>query len=80
MVLPIFAEAVEDRIDNPVDALHIRKHHHGPGSAPNLHEAALDGVSGAQLLPEVLGKVKEVEQFGQILLQAFDHAIPNEAR
>ena len=74
VVLPFFVEAVENRIDDAVKALNVGKHHHRPGSTPRLHEAALDGIRGAQLLPEVLGEGKEVEQFGQILLQALDQA------
>ena len=49
----VFIEAVEDLVEDAIHAGHIHKTDHGPGSAANLHEAALDDVGGSQLSPEV---------------------------
>jgi hypothetical protein len=71
-VSPVFVEAVEDGIGDPVDALDVGKDDHGSGTASNLHKAAFKDVCGAQFLPQVLGESVEVEQVGQVLLQASD--------
>ena len=64
MVLPLFIEAIKDRIDDPVHALDVGEDHHGPGASAHFYKAALDSVGGAQLLPQVFGEGIEVEQFG----------------
>lgn len=72
VVFPVFIETVEDDIDDPVHAVDMGEHNHGSGSATHLHKTALDGIGGSQLLPQVTGEAPEVEQPGQILLQATD--------
>jgi hypothetical protein len=71
-VSPIFVEAMEDGIDDPVEAWDVGEDHHGPSAASHFHEAAFNHVGGAQFLPQVLREGVEVEQVGQILLQASD--------
>ena len=51
-VFPLRTVLLKDRIENPVHALHVDETNHGTGAAANLHEAALDGVGGAQLAPQ----------------------------
>jgi hypothetical protein len=59
-----FVVAIEDGIDDAVDAGHIDGADHGPGAASHLHEAALDDLGGAQLAPQVAREAEEREQFG----------------
>src|SRR3972149_8530433 len=69
-----FIHAVENGVDDAVHARDVYKADHGSSAAAHLHEAALDGVGGAQLAPQVPGKAKEGQQLGQVLLQPPDHA------
>ena len=62
---------VEDGVDDPIDALHIDKADHGPGAATHFHKAALDGVGGAQLGPEVPRETAEAPPLGQVALPPF---------
>jgi hypothetical protein len=68
---PILVESTENRKDDPIHALDIHKHDHGPGSPPHLDKGSLDGIGGTQLPPQVLGKLEKREQDWQILLQTF---------
>src|SRR2546427_5653827 len=72
-VLPILVEAAKDRIDDSIDALDIGEDHHGARAPADFHEAALDGIGGAQLLPEVPGKGIEVQELRQVLVQTLHH-------
>jgi hypothetical protein len=51
-VFPFQVESLEDGVNDSVHALHVHKANHGPGAAPDFHEAALDDVGGPQLLPQ----------------------------
>ena len=72
-VFPLRTVLLKDRIEDAVHALDIDETNHGTGPTANLHEAALDGVGGAELPPEVAREVKEGEQFREVLLQAAHH-------
>src|SRR5690348_312636 len=54
-ILPLLVKVVKDGINNSLDAGNIDEQHHRPGAAPDLDEAALDGIGGAQLAPQWLG-------------------------
>src|SRR6185437_15414408 len=54
-ILPLLIEAVKDGINNPFDTGDVDEQDHRPGAAPDLDEAALDGIGGAQLAPQWLG-------------------------
>ena len=49
---PLVVEAIEDGVDDAIDALDVDKADHGPGAAADLYEAALDDIGGAQLSPQ----------------------------
>src|SRR3990172_2435848 len=72
-VFPLGTVLLKDGIEDPIHALDIDETNHGTGAAADLHEAALDGVGGAELPPEVAGEVKEGQQFRQVPLQPTDH-------
>ena len=67
-VSPLWVHAVKDREHDSVHALHIDEANHGSGAAPDLDEAPLDHVGGAQLPPQVSGELEEAEQFRQVFL------------
>ncbi len=71
---PFQVKALEDGVDDSIHALDVYKAHHGPGTAPNLDEAALDHIGRAQLFPEMPGKAEERQQLWQITLQLPHHA------
>lgn len=68
-----FVVAVKDGPDGPLDAGPFYEADHGPGAVPHLHEAALDGVGGAQLAPQVPQKMEEGQQLGQVSFQPLHH-------
>ena len=72
-VFPFQVEPLEDGVDDAVHRLHIDEADHGPGSAPDFDEAALDDVGGAQFAPQMPGEREEGKQLGQVALQLFDH-------
>src|SRR5579875_2081562 len=51
--LMLFVVAIEDGIDNPVDAGGVDEAHHRSRAATNFHEAPLNDVGCAQRTPEV---------------------------
>src|ERR1700740_1479799 len=61
-VFPFQVKSLKDGVDDPVHAFHVDEADHGPGAAPDFHEAALDDVGGAQALPQVLGKAIKGQQ------------------
>src|SRR3990172_6143108 len=68
-VFPLWIHPVKDREHDAVHALEVDEANHRSGSSPDLDEAALDNVGGAQLFPEVSGEVEEAEQLRQVALQ-----------
>jgi hypothetical protein len=68
-VLPFQVEALEDGVDDSVDAVDIHKADHGPRPSSHLHETTLDDIRRAQFLPQMSRKVEEREQYRQIALQ-----------
>ncbi len=44
---PFQVEALEDGVDDAIDAFHVHEAHHGTRPPAHLHEAALDDVGGA---------------------------------
>ena len=65
-VLPLLIKSLKNGIDDSLHAGHVNEHHHGPGAPPDFHEAALDGIGGAQLAAQRLGEVQERKQFRQL--------------
>jgi hypothetical protein len=65
---PFQVKAMEDGIDNSVNAIHVHKADHRSRPSPHFHKATLDNIGGEQLLPEMIGKVKERQQLRQIFL------------
>ncbi len=63
---PFQVESLEDGVDDPIHRLHVDEADHGPGSAADFDETALDDVGGAQLAPQVFGKSEESQQLWQI--------------
>jgi len=63
--MPAFIKAIENGIDDPVEAPNVGEDHHRPGTTALFYEPTLDGVGGAQSLPQVIGEGVEVEQFGK---------------
>src|SRR6266849_5729034 len=68
-VFPLLVEAMEDGVDDALDAEFVDEADHGARAAAHLHEAAFDDVGGAQFAPQVLRHVEEGKQVGQILLE-----------
>ncbi len=66
-VSPLWVHPVKDREHDSVHAIHVDKANHRSSPAPDLHEAALDDVGGAQVPPQMSGEVEETEQFGQVV-------------
>ena len=64
-------QAIEDGIDDPVDAGHIDKADHGSRAPADLHEAALDDVGGTQLRQSCGGKSKQVSSSGKSFSNCF---------
>ncbi len=69
----LFVVAIEDRVDDPIDAGDVHKANHGARATPDLHKAALDDVGRSQLAPEVLREVEEGQQLRQVALQPPHH-------
>src|SRR5215469_18712781 len=72
-VFPFQVEALEDGVDDPVQAFDIHKADHGPGAPPNFDEAAFDDVGGAQLSPQLSREAEERQQLRQIAFQLSHH-------
>src|SRR5579875_2174257 len=72
-VFPFQIESLEDGVDDSVHGLHVDEANHGPGSSTHFDEAAFNDVGGAQLAPQVLGKMVEDQQVGQIAFQLPHH-------
>ena len=73
-VFPLFVQSVKDRIEDSIHALDIDKANHWSCPPSDFHEAAFDGIGGAKLLPEMLGKIEKAQQFRQVLFQLPHHA------
>jgi hypothetical protein len=50
--LPVFVEATENRIDDPIHALDIGEYGHGPGSSAHFNEVGLNRIGSLQLPPQ----------------------------
>src|SRR3990170_994789 len=72
-VFPLWTVLLKDGIEDTVHALDIDETNHRTSTAADLHEAALDGVGGAELPPEVAREVEEAEQLRQVPLQPTHH-------
>ena len=70
--MPLLVKSEKDGIDDSLHAGNVGEQDHGPGAAADLDEAALDGVGGAQLAPQLLREVEKGEQLGQVALQSLD--------
>ena len=73
-VSPLEIESVKNRIDNPVDAVHVDKTDHRPSSPPDFYKNTLDDIGSAQLGPQVAREAEKAQEFGQILFQCFSIA------
>ena len=62
---PFQVESLEDGVDDPVHGLHVDEADHGPCSAADFDETALDDVGGALLAPQVLGESEKTSHFSQ---------------
>ena len=60
-VFPLWTVLLKDGIENPIYALDVHETNHRTGATADLDEAALDGVGGAELPPEVAREVIEGE-------------------
>ena len=69
-VFPAFVEAVEDSVDDALDAGFIDEADHGTRATPHFHETAFDDVGGAQCPPQVPRKFEEAQQVSQISLES----------
>ena len=59
--LPFQVETMKDRIDDPIDAGHVHKAHHGSSAPPDLYKNTLDDVGGAKFAPQVPRKTEEAQ-------------------
>ena len=73
-VFPFQVKSLEDGVNDSIHALHVDKADHGPGAAPEFHEAALDDVGGAQFAPKMPGETKEGQHLRQVSFQLPNHA------
>ena len=53
---PFQIESLEDGVNDSIHTFYVHKAHHGSGSPPHFHEAALDQIRGAEFPPQVPGK------------------------
>ena len=72
-VFPFQVEPLEDGVNDAVHALDVDEADHGPGSASDFDEAALDDIGGAELAPQMPGEAEERQQLRQIPFQLPDH-------
>jgi len=72
-VAPLFVQAVENGIDDVVDALEIDKADHVQIVATDLHKAAFDTIDGAFSLGAPR-EAEESQQLRQVFPQAAHHA------
>ena len=72
-VFPFQVKALEDGINDAIDALDVHKAHHRPSAPSYLNETTLDDIGGAQFSPQVPGKAEEGQQLWQVALQLSHH-------